>query len=344
MAKNNTTDKTAKKTSSRSANSASGKKVGKGSRKGLWFAVIGGASLVIIIILAIVIPILNRPVPYFEENNISIVQPFPLKVHVIPYTSNAEGDVYDIGAKFDESSASVSFSNYRVQDDDGTKSDVSEDGVKDEGKGDVKDEERVIISFDANYEVPIKFDNSDANPSETFYYSFRLVWPFIADYYSGESFNDNSYSINYPNPENSKELKYTDVSWGGKNYRIGVRTVMDETWDGTEEIADNIYTDTYHATVTTYISAPKGFDGLVIGVYKPGITPELFEIKQGEAKRKRVLRKQADETGEKSEELLALEEKSNRLHKALESTVLEDKVYSPDDFYFFRVSDVSPAK
>ena len=298
--------------------------------------------IVILLILAITLIIAFIPknnndnaklIPFVEANNIEILsadKKFSNPVNM--YTCNKNGDVINLeGITFDKSIATYKFYGYNESEED-------ENGYK-------------TFSFKYDTEVPIKYYATNVN-RPSWYYSYSEVSPIIFDYYTGDCYNKKVISIDNTVKEldgdvkNNKEenMKYTDISWNNKTYKIGVSMETKSKWDGGKagETKNNItsYTDTDRATITVKIYAPKDYDGLMIGILKRGSSSDSFKIQYEEYKKLLKLQEEAEKSGKKSEELIKLEEKRNKIYKLFESTYDENLKYNKDDFDVIRVNDI----
>lgn len=235
---------------------------------------------------------------------------------------NLAGEIIDIGNEFKETTASYKFYDYTV-------SEPDEKGIE-------------TISFKYDTTAQITFTRTDYSYKEKYYYTYSLIRPIVFDYYTGEQYLRNS--VHSDAPDSDKTLKTNEITWSGKTYPISVLLESESEWSGKEEVSKNIFTDTNHTITTVTISAPKGYDGLMVAIFNPGLTEELYAKNQENSKKLENLKAQAEETGEKSEELIKLEEKQNTATELLKSTSYEDYYYAPSDFTVIWVNDITPAK
>lgn len=297
-------------------------------------------TVIIFVILAIAIFLLlrkdnNRIIPFVEENNIEILSAKDIYDNpVYIFTQDVNNNViYLDNISFENSKATYNFYDYSVSNED-------ENGY-------------VTFSFKYDQEVPIKYETN--NTQSNWYYSFSSVPPLLFDYYTGEEYRVKNVSLdgkniilydeNKSNNESNNDMKYTDISWDGNTYKIGVRAETTSEWEGNKIIEKQedkiLYGDISHSTTTVYVYAPKDYDGLMINILKRGSSKDSFEIQNNEYQEYLNLQKEEEETGEKSEKLIAIEEKRNKIIKLFESKYQENIKYNKDDFYVIRLTDIS---
>ena len=187
--------------------------------------------------------------------------------------------------------------------------------------------------------------------SYQWYYTFSAITPAIFDYYTGNVFKDNKISVDglttflegKPADIGEDDFAYSEVSWDGQTYKVGI---YEETYYGSDpdpkvkEDGWTIYKDNIVTQNKAYIKTDKEFDGLMIAVLKSGMDKERHQKKKAYFDHYEQLKKEAEETGEKSEELLRYEEKKERMLNVFESSYDDDLHYDKDDFYFIKVSDI----
>ena len=277
-------------------------------------------------------------VPYVEENDIEILsakEEYQNPVYI--YTQDKDGKTIDIEeVEFKDSVKTYNFYDYSVSEED-------ENGY-------------VTYSFKYDSDMEIEY-KSIKNQNYSWYYSYSSVSPGFFDYYTGDMYYVNSISLDNRNvvllqedksDDDEDKYKYTDITWNNKTYKIGVYTETESEWQGNKLLEDTNeykkYGDTDKSKTTVYIYAPKDYDGLMVSILKRGSSKESFLNQMEQNNRYLELKKEAEETGEKSEELLKIEEKINRLTKLFESVYNENLKYTKDDFYVFRVSDIKPSE
>ncbi len=275
----------------------------------------------IALIATAIISIVVRKTPYINIKGIEILSAKNIYSNpVYVYTTNVDGEIIDIGSDFEDSSASFKFYDYSV-------SEPDEDGNE-------------ITTFKYDITVPIKFVRKDYSYKDKYFYTYNISRPIFFDRYTGEAYQ--KYTSRSDSGEET-QLRTNEISWNGKTYKIGIRTETSSVWDGKEQESKNVYTDTNRVTTTVYISAPKGYDGLMAAIFKHGYNQDYFKKTQENNKKLDELRKQAEETGEKSEELIRIEERQRKTNVLLQSTIYENMTYAASDFYVFRVNDIEPA-
>ena len=292
-------------------------------KKGLIAIIIIVAVIVVAGILAYIF-IFNKPVPYVEENNIEIASMSETySIPVYPYTTNTNGDVIDVKSVFNECIATYKFYDYSVTEPD-------ENGM-------------VEVSFKYDIVAPLKYTRTDYSYTDKYYYTYFYSNASLFDYYTGQIYLKNNYNTN-SSEENNKEMKYTDIVFGRKTTKVGVRTETTSKWDGKQNPEKDVYTDTSRLTIAYYISIPEKYDGLMIAIPKNGPSKKSFENKTNFNKKLNELKEQANKTGEKSEELVQMEEKSDAIYTILNPHSYENLIFTPSDLYVFRISDIKPAK
>ena len=259
---------------------------------------------------------LFKPKPYIEENHFKLVDATKdYKNPVYYYTKKPTGEIIDVGSKFKEGEATYHFYDYHIYD-------YMQDGD-------------VIVSFKMSYEVPVEYVREDLSYQEKYHYTYSIIKPNIVDYYTGEEY------FWYNNDEDKDKYYKNIIKWDDKEYEIGIRTETTTSWDGKEKIGENTYKDVSRGEVTYYISMPADYDGVLISIFKPGSTEELFNLSNKNNEKYEKLKKEAEETGEESEEYLKMKDKRETPRKLRES-LHSDKLYDADDFYVFRAKDITP--
>ncbi len=311
--KDNETNKAKKESrEKRSSESTSAKK-----KRAILISSVIGIVLVIIAVIYIVV----KKTPYVILKGIEILSAKDIYSNpVYIYTTNTDGEIIDIGLDFEDSSATFKFYDYDV-------SEPDEDGNE-------------MITFKYDTVVPIKFSRKDYSYKDKYFYTYYISRPIFFDRYTGKEYH--KYTSRSDSDEET-QLRTNGISWNGKTYEIKIRTETSSKWDGKEKESNNIYTDTNRVTTTVYISAPKGYDGLMAAIFKQGFNQEYFKKTQDNSKKLDELKKQAEETGEKSKELVRMEERQNKTSLLLQSTIYENKTYAANDFYVFWINDIEPA-
>lgn len=273
--------------------------------------------------------------PYIEENNIEIVSSTDeFKIPVKPYARNKENKMPTEvdGVVFEDTIGTYKFYDYSV-------SDVDKNNY-------------VIYSFKYDVVVPISYTvNTSKLTNTNWSRSYAFLQANVFDYYTGELYNEKNISvtgnINYHNVnnENEEDMAYTNITWNGKEYKIGVRMESSSKWDGITKVSSSegidTYNDTNRITVVVYIYAPKDYDGLMVALNKNGTSKDIV-LKQIEFNNKyNELLKDEPNNGEKSEELVEIEKKLNKIYKLLDEQYKDIKERNKNDFYVIRVNEIS---
>ena len=195
--------------------------------------------------------------------------------------------------------------------------------------------------------TPIKFSVVESNSK--WYYTYSAVNPILFDYYTGYTIdkkyvNKDTGTRDLKDDGSYDDMKYTELTWEGKTFKVGVSVDSTSKWDGTkrEEKEGGVeYTDTCRTTDTITIRAPKDYDGLMIGILKRGSSRESFEPQYKEQQKFLALQKEAEETGEKSDELKKIEEKRAKKTTIFQSSYNEDLTYTNEDYNVIRASEIT---
>lgn len=264
--------------------------------------------IIFVLIIGLIIFLLNKDrklVPYVEANNIPIVSAKKnYSNRVTPYLTDTNNNIINVEAKFEESFANYKFYDLKIEEQD----------------------ENELITFRYDVEVPIKVE--DPKLDYNWLYSYSIILPILFDYYTGEEYK-----------VGGTDFINNDITWNGKKYQISVKKETSSYWDGAS-VVDNVYEDTNHETVTYYITCPKNYKGLMIGILKKGSTEESFKYNVNLNNRREELIKEEKETGIKSEELKQIEQNDNKTIKLRQSYNDKKFLYAKDDFYVFKVKDI----
>ena len=273
----------------------------------------------------------NKLKPYVIEKNIEIVSAKEeFKIPFKPYAKDTNKLPVDIaGVKFEDAIGTYNFYDYSVNE---------------------VDNNYAIYSFKYDLVLPIKYTVDTTKEIPKFSRSYALLNANVFDYYTGELYAEKNVSVkgnvNYNDIKTiEEEFAFTNITWDGKTYKIGVRNEASSSWAGIKKVEEKdgiiTYTDTNKVTMTTYIYAPKDYDGLMVSLNKNGTSKDMV-LKQIEFNNKyNKLLSDSQETGKKSDELLEIENKINKLYKLLDKR--EDVftiINSKDDFYVMRVNDI----
>ena len=258
--------------------------------------------------------------PFVEENNIQILSTEDeYKLPVEPFAVDENNNIVNVdGFNLEKSTATFKFYDFDVSEED-------ENGY-------------VVYSFKYDLEVPITFtvDLSKTNPYWRYNFSIPDLIKF--DYYTGEIYKDKTIGLNDYNTYNigsTEDMNYTDISWNNKTYKIGVRTESKSKWDGYEEVqtVDRIKTflDTYRATMSVFISTPKGYNGLMGAFHKAGAS--LSDFLAEKESYNNYINEQKDDTDE---------EKQNTTMTVFDCNYDPEIKYSKDDLYVIKLTDIKP--
>lgn len=198
----------------------------------------------------------------------------------------------------------------------------------------------VLASFKTHAKTTLEYYSS---VSTKWYYAFSQLAPFVFDYYTGEVYNysvtntggyiftnrlgvdptdNNSTTITFRGKDNtveaSQQLKYT--GWKSKN-------CSERDSQGRWHCTVPVETDTI-----TSVLIPRGYDGVVIGLSKKGITKEDVQ-KEYDRKQKAASSKDT-KTDVKEGKVEKVEN-----YKLIDSSRNDASI---DDYYYIRFSDVMP--
>ena len=272
--------------------------------------------------------------PYVEENNIEIVSSTDeFKIPFKPYARDKEDKTPTEvdGVVFEDTIGTYKFYGY-------SESDVDENNY-------------VTYSFKYDVVVPISYtiDTSKLN-NTNWSRSYAFLQATVFDYYTGELYREKNISVtgnlNYHNIDNvTDDMAYTNITWNDKEYKIGVRMESSSKWDGVTKVNStgsiDTYNDTNRLTMIGYIYAPKDYDGLMIALNKNGTSKEMV-LKQIEFNNKyNELLKDEQNNGKKSDELVEIEQKLNKIYKLLDTQYIDTNKRNKNDFYVIRVNEIS---
>ncbi len=255
---------------------------------------------------------------YVEENGFEVTKIQDSYLNPIYcYTTDTNNNLIDVGSRFENSNATHKFYDYSV-------SEPDENGS-------------VIVTFKYDFVAPIKYTRTDYSYKDKYYYNLYHSDAILFDYYTGEVYKRNEYK---ESDTDKKEFKYTDINWSGKTTKVGVYSVINSKWDGKQTVSENVYSDTFRKTTTFYISVPKDYDGLMLAIQKNGVGKDQFDNYM----KYQTLKKEAEKTGEKSEELIKIQERMDSVRDLRNYSNYDDIEYPVDIFYVFKVSDITPVK
>ena len=269
--------------------------------------------------------------PYVIEKGIKVLSATDeYRISVEPYFKDQNANVIDIeGITCNQSEGIYKFYDYSVSEPD--------------------DENFVTHTFTVETITPIEYIE-DVNREYPYHkYTFLYVQPSLFDYYTGTVFKEKHVSknktVNYHDIiPTEDEMAFTEVTWKDKTYKVGVRVESSMKWDGINKKDNGNGTRTVTDKATTKISfsvyAPKEYDGLMTFFNKKGTTKKDF-LKQLEYSNKyNKLVKEANENGEKSAELIEMEENNSKLFRLLDPRTKDESEYKNDTFYVMRVSEI----
>ena len=275
---------------------------------------------------------LDTTKPYVKANKIKILDANKEYSSSIEfYTKDTNGKLIDVPeVTLDKSKVTYRFYDYEV-------SEPDKDGYS-------------VYSFKVEANAPLTYTLDINNIKVSFKYTYLLQQPAVFDYYTGELCKEKNVSVdntvNYYDQSDKKEGDYvfTDIKWKNKEYKIGVRMESSMKWAGAELVNEENGIQHKKNSATTsinvFIYAPDNYDGLMLSLKNIGTTKKDY-IKNLENKNKyNELLKEYNETGEKSEELVKMEEDNNKVYKLLEGK--DGKKIDKKEFYVFRISDIKP--
>lgn len=291
-------------------------------------------KIVLLIIICLILTGCFKKEPAFMEtfNGVKYSKASDtLEVGVYFYTVDENGveTKYD-DITFNNEKMKYKFSNFKVS--------------KPDKKGYVK------LSYDYRMDVDFDFYTSHRGKWS---YTYTYTSPWVFDYYTGEIYRHNQTNVGADNTlmengietEGKDKPKYTTIKWNKKVVKIGVleKFKIDE-WKQSELLGQE--NGTYHyknstgGVVTTEITMPKDYDGIVIALNKEGSTEESHNENKKEYDKLVELQKKAKEEGKKSKELIKLEKEKNKVRKIVDPEDEKRKDYKIDSYYYIRVSDV----
>lgn len=269
--------------------------------------------------------------PFFEKYEFEIVDKD--KTYELPiyfYSQDGDGNLITVdGLEFVPNKMKYEFVDW-------TKSTPDEDG-------------NVTISFTYKMNTELEYRLPKTNTVE-WYYNYYYNNPFAFDYYTGEMYKSttvSNLSKTYMNglEQVDEEMQYTEITWNGKKTKVGsISYFTFDGWKDKETIDDEEgyyhYKTPISASMTTELKVPEDYDGLMIAINKNGATKESFDEDMELINRMEELKKQADEVGEKSDELVEIEENIKKTHKLIDENDKDRKDMKPEDYYIIKVNDM----
>lgn len=276
----------------------------------------------------------NKETPYGEKYKFEIVDKeteFDIPVYFLSEDENRK-EITIEGLQFLNNTMKYKFTDWKM--------------------GDTDENGNVTISYTLKITGDVDFIVPETNTTRWFY-TFSISDPFAFDYYTGDIYRENKTNENNNTTimengienKNADEMKYTEVTFNKSTTKIGIESKHDfKGYNNVKYLGkENGY---YHykgpveSEVTTYITMPKDYDGVMIAIRKKGITEEDNKKDVEEYNKLVELQKQAQETGNKSEELINLEKENDRVHKIIDSNDESRKEAIIEDYYVIKTADI----
>lgn len=270
--------------------------------------------------------------PFFEKYNFEVVgkDRMTYDLPVVFYAQDKEGNPITVeGLEFVPNTMKYEFTDW-------IKSEPDDDGI-------------VNISFTYKTSTELEYRLPKTNTVE-WYYNYYYNNPFAFDYYTGEIYKSTTVSNTSKTYMNGIEqvdenMRYTYIDWNNKVTKVG--SIVNYTFDGwkdREAVADD--DEHYHykvpisASTTVTLNVPYGYDGIMVAINKNGATQKDFNSDMELMRRTEELKKQADEAGEKSGELVEIENRSKKVHILIDENDEERKDMKPEDYYIIKANDL----
>ncbi len=306
------------------------KKENKNKKKNnkIIFIIIG--VVLFLALLAFLIWLINRPVPFVIRENIEILDAkgdYSNPVYL--YAATPTGEHINEGINFKDSQAEYKFYD-----------------LKKETEGDFD-----IYTFKQDITISVEYTRTYKGGRWT--YSFSQVDPMLFDYYTGEVYNkgmsvvDNSLTgIGIGSSE--ANMGMTTIKWNNNKYEIGVLEEYSSKWDGNKKLSgdgDNaVYGDTSRSTALFTVKVPKDYDGVMVAILKSGSNEKSYGKYKERYDKYQELLKDYENTGEKSKELIEFEEDQFKVRTIFDSINDKDLTYTKDDYIVFRMSEIEKIK
>ena len=289
------------------------------------FIIIG--IVLFLAILACLIWVITRPVPFVVREKIEILDANgeysnPIYLYA---TSSSTGEQIKEGINFKDSKAKYKFYD-----------------LKKETQG-----EYDIYTFKQDITIPVEYTRTNKGGKWT--YSFSQVDPMLFDYYTGEVYNkgmtvtDNSL-IGIGIDSTEANMGMTTISWINNKYEIGILEEYSSKWDGNKKLSgegDNtVYGDTSRSTALFTIKVPKDYDGVMVAILKRGSNEKSYGKYKERYDKYQELLKDYENTGEKSKELVEFEKEQFKVRSLFDSINDKDLTYTRDDYIVFRMSEI----
>ena len=301
----------------------------KKKSKKIIFIIIG--VILFLVLLALLIWLINRPVPFVIRENIEILDAkgeYSNPVYLYAKNSNT-GEYINEGINFKDSNAEYKFYDLKKE----------------------TDGEYDIYTFKQDITIPVEYTSTYKGGRWT--YSFSQVDPMLFDYYTGEVYNkgmavadDSLIGIGIGASE--ANMKMTTIRWNNKEYEIGVLEEYSSKWDGNKKLSEDgdnkVYGDTSRSTALFTVKVPKDYDGVMVAILKRGSDEKSYGKYKERYDKYQELLEDYNNTGEKSEELIEFEEYQFKVRSILESINDKDLTYTKDDYIVFRMSEIEETK
>lgn len=269
---------------------------------------------------------------YVKDHNIKVLSPNrKYSIPIMPYTKDENKNIIELeDVKFESTEATYSFYDYKVTNPD--------------------EEGNVVHKFSFHVTVPVEFTTEISKEIPYFKYTYLFVQPAIFDYYTGSLFKEKDESlngsVNYYEIVNYTEddMAFTEFNVDEETYKVGVKIETVSKWDGIVKTIDGNgikhSKDTSRVTGNVYIKAPEDYDGIMIALPKKSSNLDGLKRMIEYNKKYEELKEQSKETGEKSQELIDIEDNNKKVYKLLDPKYQEDKECDPDEFYVFNIKDI----
>ena len=287
-------------------------------------------SIILLIMCLVLTGCAKKEIPFGEKHNLEIAnKDDTFEVPIYYYTTDKDGNIITIdGLEFEPHKMVCKYRDWNI-------SEPDENG-------------NVTISYTCDMDINLEYRTPITNFQWYYTFFFNSSIPF--DYYTGELYsrstvNEKGDTVFFDSNTGKDEYAYTDIVWNGKTVKIGVlNKSYNNGWGQQEYLGEENgkyhYKNTTSQSITTYITMPKDYDGVLVALNKDGSTKELFEEKNDKYNRKQELIKQADETGEKSEELIKIEQDEERVKKLVDPNDESRKDLKAEDYYIFKTADI----
>ena len=292
------------------------------------FIIIG--VVLFLAILAFLIWLITRPVPFVVKENIKILDAkgkYSNPVYL--YAKTPSDEQINEGIHFKDSKAEYKFYDLKKE----TK-----------GKYDI---------YTFKQDITISVEYTSTYKGGRWYYSFSQVDPMLFDYYTGEVYNkgmsvaDNSLTgIGIGSSETNMGM--TTIKWNHNKYKIGVLEDYSSKWDGKKKLSgegDNtVYGDTSRATALFTVKVPKDYDGVMVAILKKGSNEKSYRKYKVRYDKYQELLIDYENTGKRSKELIEFEKDQFKVRSLFESINDKNLTYTKDDYIVFRMSEIKKIK